>query len=185
MSKNKGQVDIVTGMFLVLIVLVVILFGFKTAQFMVTSAYVEDALVASNLASAVIDLQEYGKSHQIIINDPIKAYERFKVALCHNLQLDEFLYPTENSLLESELQISEYRIYNVRGEEVEVYVINGNGTVQEQYIGKSGEITTPDGVCVTSATIYSKVNFEVQGIGGQSIQAKKEKSVDIVRCENE
>lgn len=177
--------DIVTGMFWIFVVAIVILFGFKTTQFMVISAYVEDALAASNLASAVIDVKEYGKSHQIIIEDPTEAYGLFRTALCQNLQLDGYLYPIEDSLLTSQLQIAEYRIYNVSEENVEVYIIGSEGVIKDCYSGKKGEVFTPDGICVTSTTVYSRVLFEVKGIGEQNIQAKKEKSVDIVRYENE
>ena len=130
--------DIVTGMFWVLVVVIVILFGFKTTQFMVISAYVEDALAASNLASAVIDVKEYGKSHRIMIEDSLEAYGLFREALCQNLQLDDFLYPTEDSLLTSKLQISEYRIYNVCEEDVEVYIIGEDGTICDRFGGKKG-----------------------------------------------
>lgn len=174
-----------TGMFWVLIVVIVVCFGFKTTQFMVISACVEDALAASNLASAVIDVKEYGRSHRIIIEDPMEAYGLFREALCYNLQLDAYLFPTEDSLLAAKLQILEYRIYNVWEEEVEVCIIGEDGRICDRFDGKKGEVFTPDGICVTSTTVYSRVFFEVKGIGEQNIQAKKEKSVDIVRYENE
>ena len=177
--------DIVTGMFWILLVVIVIFFGLKTTQFMVISAYVEDALAASNLASAVIDVKEYGKSHQIIIEDPMEAYGLFRASLCRNLQLDDYLYPYEDSLLTSKLQLAEYRIYNVNEEGVEVYIIGSAGVITDCFSGKKGEVFTPDGICVTATTVYSRVLFEVKGIGEQNIQAKKEKSVDIVRYENE
>ena len=66
-KKSVGQVDVVVGMFLVCMTVVVVLFGFRTQQYMLISDYVEDALAASNLASAVIDLEEYGKNHKIWI----------------------------------------------------------------------------------------------------------------------
>lgn len=184
-DKSKGQVDIVVGMFLVLIVFIMVLFGFKTTQMMVVSAYVEDALAASNLASALIDLETYGKSHEIIIKEPESAFVLFREALCHNLRLDDSLQSTNGESVITDLWIPEYRVYNVSEDKVMVYIIDGNGIIQDQYNGKKGEIVTPDGVCVNSTTVYSKVFFEISGIGDQNIRAKKEKSIDIVRCEDE
>lgn len=176
--------DIVVGMYFVLIVFVMILFGFKVTQMMVVSSRVEDALAASNLASALIDLEEYGKSHRVIIREPENAFVVFREALCQNLQLDEELNASGSDLIDA-FKISEYRVYNVYDDAVEVYIINEKGVLQEQYSGRIGEIVTPDGVTVNSTTIYSKVSFETDGIAGFNIQAGKEKSIDIVRCEDE
>lgn len=151
---------------------------------MVLSSRVEDALAASNLASALIDLEEYGKSHRVIIREPENAFGVFREALCQNLQLDEELNASDNDLIDV-FGISEYRVYNVYDDVVEVYIINGKGVLQEQYSGRIGEIVTPDGVNVNSTTIYSKVSFETGGIAGFNIRAGKEKSIDIVRCEDE
>lgn len=163
----------------------VVLFGFRTQQYMVTSAYVEDALAAANLASAVIDLQEYGKTHRICIQEPEHAFEIFRESLCYNLQLDSFLNATNRDVLASGVRILDYRIYNVAQDIVQVYVLDENGVIKEYQTGICGSVFTPDGVCVETTTIYSKVSFEVKGIGEQIISANKEKSVDIVRCECE
>ena len=68
-TKTEGKVDIVVGMMLFLILLIAILFSFKVSQYMVTAAGVEDALAASNLASAVIDLEEYGNVAKQVFED--------------------------------------------------------------------------------------------------------------------
>ncbi len=173
------------GMFFVIIVLIVILFGFRITQYMVASAYVEDALAASNLASAVIDLEEYGKGGQIRIEDPEEAYLVYREALCHNLQLDEFLNTTNRDMLADKVIIEAYHVYNVHDQLVEISIMDGTGRVKETQTGTKGQVYTPDGVCVENTTIYSKVVFAVKGIGEQNIQAQKEKSVDIVRYESE
>ncbi len=45
----------------------------------------EDALALSNLASAVIDIEEYGITQKVLITDPEQAYERYCHALRENL----------------------------------------------------------------------------------------------------
>ena len=68
-KKTAANVDLVSGMMLFCILILTIFFGFRITQYMVTSAIAEDALAASNLASAVIDVEEYGRTHRIWIAD--------------------------------------------------------------------------------------------------------------------
>lgn len=184
-SKLEGQVDIVVGMFFLLLVMLVVLFGFRVTEYMLTSAYVEDALAASNLASAVIDLEEYGKSHVITIEDPQRAFLLYKEALCHNLHLDELMNTTNREVIAGKVCVLDYIVYNVSGESVTTFFLNENGQVTNTLTYKVGEVTTPDETVVESTTIYSRISFDVMGFGGQTYEATKEKSIDIVRCESE
>ena len=183
--KTSGQVDIVVGMFLMVLLLVVVLFGFRTTEYVITSVYVEDALAASNLASAVIDLEEYGRTHTILVKDPQSAFLLFKEALCYNLQLDEYLNTTNREVIAGKVSILDYIIYNVSGENITIYSLDEKGLLRGMRTCKTGETMTPDGVMVESTTIYSKVSFSVKGLGEQTYEATKEKSIDIVRCESE
>ena len=175
----------IVGMFYVLMVLVVILFGFRITQYMLISDMVEDALAASNLASAVIDVKEFGKSHRIQIQDPENAFLLYREALCHNLQLDEYLNTTNQELLASRVTIEEYIVYNVCDALVEIYVCDESGQIKQYETGTAGQVFTPDGVCVESTTVYSRISFQVKGFFDRELPACKEKSVDIVRCEIE
>lgn len=184
-KKEEANVDIVAGAMFFLILVLTIFFGFRITQYMITAAGVEDALAASNLASAVIDLEEYGKTHEIFIADEDKSFQIFREALICNLKLDENLNTTNKNFLTGQVLIKEYRIYNVRNENVEVLVLNGLGEKMSYTLGKVGEITTPDHKCVESTTVYSKIAYQVEGLAGQTISGEKEKSIDIVRCDSE
>lgn len=184
-KKDPGNVDIIAGAMLFLILVLTIFFGFRMTQYMITAAGVEDALAASNLASAVIDLEEYGKSHEICIEDISKAFQIFRESLICNLKLDENLDTTNNHFLKGRVLIQEYRIYNVRNGQVDVWVLNGLGETTACTSGKVGEISTPDNICVESTTIYSKITYQVEGLAGRELAGAKEKSIDIVRCDSE
>lgn len=184
-KKEQANVDVVAGIMLFLILVLTIFFGFRMTQYMITAAGVEDALAASNLASAVIDLEEYGKNHVICIKDENKAFQIFRESLICNLKLDENLNTTNKNFLIGQVFIKEYRIYNVRDGQVDVLVLNGLGEIISYTSGKIGEVTTPDHVCVESTTIYSKITYQVEGLAGQNIDGEKEKSIDIVRYESE
>jgi hypothetical protein len=146
---------------------------------------VEDALAASNLASAVNDLEEYGKSHEICIEDVDRAFQIFREALICNLKLDENLNTTNKNFLIGQVLIKEYRIYNVRNGQVEIWILNGLGEKISYALGKVGEITTPDHIGVESTTIYSKIGYQVEGLAGHTLSGEKEKSIDIVRYDSE
>lgn len=184
-KKETASVDIVAGAMLFLILVLIIFFGFRMTQYMITAAGVEDALAASNLASAVIDLEEYGKSHEIYIEDVEKAFRMFREALICNLKLDDYLNTTNQNFLTGQVMIKEYRIYNVKNGQVEAWLLNGSGEVISCTWGKVGEITTPDHVYVESTTIYSKITYQVEGLAGQEFAGEKEKSIDIVRYDSE
>lgn len=183
--KEEANVDIVAGIMLFLILVLTIFFGFRMTQYMITAAGVEDALAASNLASAVIDLEEYGKSHEIYIEDVSKAFQIFRESLVCNLELDENLNTTNENFLLGQVLIKEYRVYNVRNGQAEIWILNGLGETISYTLGQVGDITTPDHVSVESTTIYSRIGYQVEGLAGQTLTGEKEKSIDIVRCNSE
>lgn len=184
LSARGGQADVVAAMFFFLMVLLVALFQFKIYACMAAGAYVEDALAVSNLASALIDVEEYGRSHSVRIGDTQKAFRVYRDALYYNLALDEAGCSAKEELLAGQVELREYIVYNVLGQEIQISVYDGEGNCLRQERERPGNVRTPDGVPVEHTTIYSRVGFRVGGLMGRIIDAEKEKSVDIVRCES-
>ena len=185
MGKSAGYVDIVTGMMFFCILILTIFFGFRMTQYMVTATGVEDALAVSNLASAVIDVEEYGKTHQLRIEDGERAFQTYREALRSNMELDEALYSVNNELVLGQVQIKEYIIYNVYGDDVEVQTFDGTGTLTFAGMDRKGDVFTPDGVCVENPSIYSRIGFQVPGLAGHTFAGEKEKCIDIARWNSE
>ncbi len=184
-EKNTGNVDIVSGMMFFCILILTIFFGFRMTQYMITAAGVEDALAASNLASAVIDVEEYGRTHRLGIADGEKAFQIYRDALQSNMRLDEELYSSNNEFVLGQVEIKEYIVYNVYGEEVDIQIFDGNGALTFATIGRKGDVFTPDRICVENTTIYSRIGFHVPGLAGHTIAGEKEKSIDIARWSSE
>lgn len=170
-------------MFFFLMVLMVALFQFRIYACMVAGACVEDALAASGLASALIDVEEYGRSHSLKIEDTRNAFRVYRDALQYNLALDEEGFSTREELLAGKVRIREYIVYNVSDREVYATVYDGEGNCLRQEKAPLGQIRTPDGILVEHTTIYSRVEFQVMGLMGGVIDGDKEKSVDVVRSE--
>ena len=142
-------------------------------------------MAASNLASAIIDLEEYGKTHKISIPNPESAFALYREALSVNLELDENLNTTNRDFISSQVEIKQYIVYNLWEDTIEIFVLDGNGKRKSCTTARKGTVFTPDNIPVETTTIYSKVGFWVEGLMGQKIYAEKEKSIDITRCDSE
>ena len=175
---QKGQVHWVMGLFMVLTMSVLLLSVLQIFGYRITACYMEDALAASNLASALVDLPEYGSSHKIRIVNPLQAYERYCEALKGNLNLDEAFQCPNQKVVSGPVRIVSYIIYNVWEDMVQICFVT-DGRVQESY-GVLGTVMAPNGLMVESTSIYSEICFPVRGIWNIEVTAKKGKLVDIV-----
>lgn len=179
-SRENGKIEIFTGVYVLVLLAVILVAQIQIRLFMTVSSYVEDALAASNLASAIIDVEEYGKTHIIRITSPDMAYELYRDALKHNLGLDENWENSNKDLISGRVKVLKYEIYNVNKQDIIVYSFGEEGDSVREIPGGLGKVVTPDGVVVESTSIYSKIGFPVKGIWGIEIAAQKHKTVDIV-----
>lgn len=179
-KKKRAEIEIITGMYLLVLLVVLVAAQMQMSLFRVSASFVEDAVAASNLASAVIDIKEYGKTHTIRISSPGRAYELYREAVRENLQLDENWENSNKDMICGRVEILKYEIYNVTGKDVTIYSFGAEGEQVETVSGGLGNVRTPDGTIVTSTSVYSRIGFPVRGIFGLEIAAQKEKTVDIV-----
>lgn len=181
--KREGKAELVTGMFLLVFLTLLLAVHMQLLQFFSTSIYMEDALAASNLASAIIDIQEYGRSHAIRIASPEDAFKCYQEALKINLNLDEAWESENKELISGPVEIKQYIVYNVKDEDIEISSFGADGNYSYTEKGGLGTVMTPDGVMVESTSVYSRIGFPVNGILGVGVYAEKEKSVDVVSNE--
>lgn len=173
------------GLFWVLLLAIVLYTRLQIAAWQSTSTYLEDALAASNLASALIDLEEYGRTHKVLVKDAQGAFARYQDAVRENLGLNDDWICANAQLLEGPVEVVTYIIYNVDGPGVEIIRMNGLGQVIERSTGHKGSVTAPNGKIVEHTGIYSELRFVVKGFPGMVIQARKGKLADIVAQEGE
>ena len=69
-KKEEGKLEVLWGMYLIFFLVILLMVQMQVNTFAVISSVTEDALVASNLASAVIDVREYGQTGRIKVIDP-------------------------------------------------------------------------------------------------------------------
>ncbi len=179
-ERDCGQAEWILGLFFLLMLVVLMNTILTLASWRSTAGYLEDALAISNLASALIDLEEYGKSHKVIITDQTAAYGIYTDAVRENLGLDGNRECANRTLIAGPVEIVDYIVYNVEHNRVNAVRIGRDGQIRERWSGVRGRVRAPNGVLVEHTGIYSEIRFEVKGFAGVSVQAHKGKLVDIV-----
>lgn len=181
-GTEEGQLEWVTGLFFMLFLGIMLCGILQLDVFRASAAYLEDALAASNLASAVIDVEEYGISHAILIRDPEEAHGIYLSALRENLNLDEEWESPAKGLIGGKVRVLDYTVYNVKEDVVEIYHYGEDGLMTFSE-GSPGSVQAPDGKWIESTSIYSEVTYPVRGIMGVEAQAQKSNLADIVASE--
>lgn len=180
LKKKKGSIEMFISSMIFIIVALVIIMQMRLKVVEVTQSFIEDGLVASNLASATIDLEEYGTSNKIINRDFEKSFNDYTVALKENLRLDNNLNPKTKTLLNSKVDIHNFTIYNVIGNDIEMIRREANGSITRQtYTNKLGVMTAPNGAMINTTMVYSKIGFELKGYLKNTHYVYKDCSVDI------
>lgn len=179
LPKSEGSIEWVTGMFFLLFMAVLLCAEFQGEVYRSASLYMEDALAASNLASAVIDIEEYGISHNVEISNPTQAFERYQSALKENLQLNDSWESANPALISGPVSVEKYIIYNVDKEKITISSLAANGTFAITE-GEPGRVTAPNGIDITNTSVYSEIAFPIKGVFGIQVRAHKGKLVDIV-----
>lgn len=123
----------------------------------------EESLKAATLAGATADLQEYGRTHNIVINDYDKSYLDFKESLISSMDLGSDMVPSNDSVIKSAVNIDEYIIYNVRGDTVECISYTDASPVPSIISGSLGSVRTPSNILITKSTVYAKISFLMHG----------------------
>lgn len=179
LGRQKGQIQLVTGLFFIIFLSILLYSQLQLMQYRITGLYLEDALAASNLASAVIDIEEYGISHEIQIKDPWQAYERYCQALKGNLNLNDAWECPNKQTISGVVVVLNYTIYNVHGTDVTVYSVTPNGGVMT-YHETLGQAKAPNGKLIEKTSVYSEISFPVKIFNGTQVEARKGKLVDVV-----
>lgn len=179
-GKESGQIGGMVGLFLTLFLGVMLCAVLQLEHYRAVSLYLEDALAASNLASAVVDVREYGISHSILIARPQEAYKTYQWAVRGNLNLNEAWEGQAGSLVQGPVRIVRYIVYNVRGNEVTVYHFDENGQMT-QWQEMLGNVAAPNGIPVENTSVYSEIAFDAEGLFGVTARAHKGNLADISR----
>lgn len=182
LKTENGKVEWVAGLFFLLFLGIMLCAALQVDMFQSSSDYLEDALALSNLASAVVDVEEYGISHRLVISNPYQAYGRYREAVKGNLNLDENWQCPADRLISGPVRIVNYTVYSVSGNDVTVSSFDESGRMI-QWTEALGSAVAPNGIPIESTGVYSEIAYQVEGFLGVMAEAHKGKLVDIVANE--
>lgn len=175
-----GQIGWTVGLWLLLFLGILLCTCIQVEAYRSAAQYMEDAMAASNLAAAVIDVEEYGISHEVRVADPTEAFSRYQEAMKINLGLDEAWSCANQAVISGTVRVESFIVYNVCGNEVDVYAFDEEGALS-RYRAVLGEVFAPTGEAVEFTGIYSRISCKVTGLFGTEVPACKSKLVDIAR----
>lgn len=179
-KTESGQIGWTLGLWFVLFLGILLCALIQVEAFRASSQYMEDALAASNLAAAVIDVEEYGISHRLRISSPEEAYARYQNAVAGNLNLNAQWECGNKDLISGPVHVENFTVYNVSGSEVDVRSFGGDGTAAGWH-GILGQEKAPNGKVVENTGVYSEISYQVRGLFGLNIMARKGNLADITR----
>lgn len=179
-STESGQIGWTMGLWLILFLGILLCACIQVDAYRSAAQYMEDALAASNLAAAVIDIEEYGISHEVRVADPTEAYSLYREAMRINLGLDENWNCANRTVIGGPVQVESFIVYNVCGNEVDVCAFDGSGGM-DRYRARLGEVFAPTGEAVEFTGIYSQISCKIAGLFGMEVPARKGKLVDVAR----
>ena len=177
-KADAGQIGLCAGLFFLLFLAILLVSQLQLEQVRASDDYLQDALAASGLASALVDIREYGRTHVIRIEDNGAAYEQYCRSLRANLGLDENWECGNRRLISGRVKVENYTIYNV--EDGQVTCCRMDGDREEISIGALGTVRAPNGLLIEHTSIYSEISYPYKGLFGWTVQARKGKLVDIV-----
>ena len=179
LSTENGQVEWAAGLFFLLFMGILLCALLQLDVYRSSSQYLEDALALSNLASAVVDVEEYGISHRLVITDPHKAYERYRSAVNENLNLNDQWECQGNGVITGPVTIVNYTVYSVSGNDVEVSRFDEKG-LMTQWREQLGSAAAPNGIKIETTGVYSEITYQLEGFLGTVVEARKGKLADIM-----
>ena len=177
-EADAGQIGLCVSLFFFLFLAVLLVSQLQLEQVRASDDYLQDALAASGLASALIDIREYGRTHVIRIEDNGAAYAQYCRSLRANLGLDENWECGNRRLISGRVKVENYTVYNV--EDGKVTCCRMDGGREEISMGALGTVRAPNGLLIEHTSIYSEISYPFKGLFGWTVQARKGKLVDIV-----
>lgn len=180
LKKRDGKIYYSLALFLIMFCALLVVFEIKMNKIKMLKNLAEDSIVASNLACLVIDIEKFGRTHDIHIKDVNEIYDIYCKVLKGNMKLEDSFTPVSEDIIKGEVKVHRFIIFNVSGSQIiKTEISEGKSQSVEIINGQVGIMTTPDGTLISNTTVYSKIGFWVRGFMGREHYVYKENSVDI------
>lgn len=172
-------------MFFMLIMILVFSYQIYLSEIIQAGRNVEDALAASELAAAVIDIKEFGRTGNVMFSEKEAVYASFLYHLRNNLQMDGEGRSKLSVLAAGPITVEDFRIYEVKGDVITEYQFDQSGRLIQKRDWTNEKVSTPNGTEIINTSLYGRCRFFVKGMNDTVIMGEKEKTVDIKMEEKE
>lgn len=160
--KEKGSSEMVTCLYLVMMICITLLAFYKIREIKVTVNYIEDGITLSGLAGALVD-EDIATTQDLVMIDKIEGYEAFMEALKINLNLTENLNSKDNKYF-SKIEVAEYVVYDKLSDRIVVTEYDENGSYSSKEM--TSKVYAPNGSEITKTCIYIKLGIYMHGFLG-------------------
>lgn len=211
MKKEKGSITdkLPALLFLLCVVMLLITYGIRLRILKTSKSFLEDGLVASNLATLIIDNENYQNTGyfkttgefvngEIILENPTNSYYALKETLKANLKLDNNMNSTNKELFD-DFEIESFIVYEVKFKKDSMGNVihttpEGTELEDNKYIEmlvfdndgnytitelNYGSVKAPNDVDIFETTSYIKITFTVKNLVGKQ-NCKMENTVQAV-----
>lgn len=185
MKKKDGSIIEGTVIFLITFIMLIVIFAIDINILQSQSEIISDDIISSELAAYKhIDKLELGASEGIdivIITDHGSSFETFKEYLKINLGLDDYFNPiSEYNFIKGNVDILSFKIYNVKGNDIEIISYESNSVTIKNEVNSKGLITTPKGNIVENTTIHAEIGFNIKPMFLNEKYITKSEETDIL-----
>lgn len=141
--------------------------------------FLDDCLMQANLAALVVDPYYYGATGELIFENSDDIKHIFESTFQESLGSEDL----RKSLGIKDIEIAEFRIYEVTNLETReiIYDYNGGRSIMRHDNGK--KIKAPDGTDIENSAIYAKIEVYTEFWHGINVRGIKEHCVDMMSKE--
>ena len=185
MKQDAGTIfnPVMYLMILILTVQLLLLFvEYKRVAWV--SGAVTDSMTDALLGACTLnetELYHYGTTGEVEILYPEEKYDLFKEILCKELGISEDMKVTGNSpaLLTGSVQITDFEIYSVSGDDIICYDFDASGGYQTKSLEDMvGRYDAGNGEVIEHTAMIAKIGFTVKFFG-VPVDVNKYHMVDV------
>ncbi|MEG1482879.1 MAG: hypothetical protein RSA57_03685 [Cetobacterium sp.] len=126
-----------------------------------------DLILSNSAVYKHIDKKALGDLEpKLIISDYTAAYNGMKEYLIYNMELSNNLEPKSDAIIKGPIEIKDFIIYNIKGDKVDIVTLR-NGAFNVETKGISELVVTPNNHVVTSTTVTTTIEMDIQNMFGR------------------
>lgn len=180
-SKGSGNIFVLSCMFVLVICLIASAVFRANVMNAVAQGIQDDLILSSSTVYKYIDPRVLGEDEpMLLITDYSAAYNEVKKYLINNMKLNENMEPSDNGIIKSPIEITDFIIYNYKGESVDIITYNNGAFTVDSKNTLNEDIITKNEHKVNSTVVTTTISMDVKGIYGVVERQSVSVDTDII-----